>query len=501
MKINQLSWMIGGPQGSGVDSGANIFSRACAYGGLHVFGKREYHSNIKGEHSNYVVRVDSKPIRSHLDEIDFLVTFDPETLFRHVHKVVPGGVIIYDVNQEGITVDKIPTIDKQANRRIKSFLSENGVGYSVKDVIEYASRNGILTYGIPYVKLLEGLAEELGDPRIARMDVMINVMAVASSFALLQYDFAPIERAINYVFKAKEKVAKLNIEAAKYVYKYVLENFERTSYKLEPVSKSEDGRIIIQGYQASALGKIAGGCRFQSYYPITPASDESVYLEDNAVFEIIGENGELEKGSIVVVQTEDGYTEVTVITRDAPFVLAKICGVLSANDANIFDAKIFTRKDGIVIDKFRVFDYISGDELTAGQCEKIKQDLEDVFYDRINFDELFEKHRRRWKRKIENVRKNVKIAVEFEDSKDYTIIDVFAPDSLGFLYKVSRKISELGLNIYFAKIATRTDGIVDSFYVLDFNGNKITDENMKEKIRNEILAVIYELNNLKLTLE
>ncbi len=312
MKINQLSWMIGGPQGSGVDSGANIFSRACAYGGLHVFGKREYHSNIKGEHSNYVVRVDSKPIRSHLDEIDFLVTFDPETLFRHVHKVVPGGVIIYDVNQEGITVDKIPTIDKQANRRIKSFLSANGVGYSVKDVIEYASRNGILTYGIPYVKLLEGLAEELGDPRIARMDVMINVMAVASSFALLQYEFAPIERAINYVFKAKEKVAKLNIEAAKYVYKYVLENFERTSYKLEPISKSEDERIIIQGYQASALGKIAGGCRFQSYYPITPASDESVYLEDNAVFEIIGENGELEKGSIVVVQTEDEIAAIAM---------------------------------------------------------------------------------------------------------------------------------------------------------------------------------------------
>lgn len=312
MKINQLSWMIGGPQGSGVDSGANIFSRACAYGGLHVFGKREYHSNIKGEHSNYVVRVDSKPIRSHLDEIDFLVTFDPETLFRHVQKVVSGGVIIYDVNQEGVTVDKIPTIDKPANRRIKSFLSTNGVGYSVKDVIEYASKNGILTYGIPYVKLLEGLAEELGDPRIAKMDVMINVMAVASSFALLRYDFSLIERAINYVFKAKEKVAKLNIESAKYVYKYVLENFEMTNYKLEPIGKSESEMIIIQGYHASALGKIAGGCRFQSYYPITPASDESVYLEDNATFEIIGENGEIEKGSIVVVQTEDEIAAITM---------------------------------------------------------------------------------------------------------------------------------------------------------------------------------------------
>jgi len=43
--------MAGGPQGSGVDSAANIFGRACGYGGLYVYGRREYHSNIKGLHS------------------------------------------------------------------------------------------------------------------------------------------------------------------------------------------------------------------------------------------------------------------------------------------------------------------------------------------------------------------------------------------------------------------------------------------------------------------
>jgi len=207
------------------------------------------------------------------------------------------------------------------------------------------------------------------------------------------------------------------------------------------------------------------------------------------------------KGVYVIFSHKDGYTEITVITRDAPFVLASICGVLSANDANIFDAKIFTRKDGIVIDKFRVFDYISGVELSAEQCRKIERDLNDVFNGLINLDELFERHRRRWKRRVESTKKNVKIAVEFEESKDYTVIDVFAPDSLGFLYKVARKMSELGLNIYFAKIATRADGIVDSFYVLDVNGNKIVDENFKRKIKDEILNVIYELNNLKLTSE
>lgn len=208
-----------------------------------------------------------------------------------------------------------------------------------------------------------------------------------------------------------------------------------------------------------------------------------------------------EKKVDVVFKKMEGYTEITVITKDAPFVLASICGVLSANDANIFDAKIFTRKDGIVIDKFRVFDYISGLELSQTQCKKIEKDLNDVFNGLVDLDEIFEKHRRKWKRRIESTKKDVKIAVEFEDSKDYTIIDVFAPDSLGFLYKVSRKISELGLNIYFAKIATRTDGIVDSFYVLDLSGRKICDEKFKEKIKEEILNVIYELNNLKLTAE
>jgi 2-oxoglutarate ferredoxin oxidoreductase subunit alpha len=308
MKIDQLSWMIGGPQGSGVDSGANIFSRAVAYGGLYVYGKREYHSNIKGEHSNYVVRVDSKPVLSHLDEIDFLVTFDPETLFRHIHKVVLGGVLIYDVNQENISIDKIPTIDKAANKRIKAFLSERGVGFSVGDVVDYAKRNGILTYGVSYSKLLEELAERLNNPQIARMDVMINVMAVAVSLALLQYDFKFVQEAIKYVFKAKKKVADLNIESARFVYEYVLKNFVQTNYKLEAVDRNDD-YILIQGYQASALGKIAGGCRFQTYYPITPASDESVYLEDNAVFDLVDGEG---KGSIVVVQTEDEISAITM---------------------------------------------------------------------------------------------------------------------------------------------------------------------------------------------
>jgi [protein-PII] uridylyltransferase len=55
---------------------------------------------------------------------------------------------------------------------------------------------------------------------------------------------------------------------------------------------------------------------------------------------------------------------------------------------------------------------------------------------------------------------------------------------------VTETMSELGLDIYFAKIATRVDGIVDAFYTLDRSGKKITDPAARERIRERIIATI-----------
>src|SRR5205807_3094099 len=92
-----LAWRIGGPQGSGVDSAAGMFARACALGGLHLFGRREYYSNIMGRHSYYDVRVAPQAVRCHRDTVDLLISFEPETLVRHALAVVAGGAIIYNV--------------------------------------------------------------------------------------------------------------------------------------------------------------------------------------------------------------------------------------------------------------------------------------------------------------------------------------------------------------------------------------------------------------------
>src|SRR5437588_79703 len=66
MKRDDLSWMIGGAQGSGVDTPASIFAKAVATAGYHVYGTREYYSNIKGEHSYFQVRFGKRFLMSHV---------------------------------------------------------------------------------------------------------------------------------------------------------------------------------------------------------------------------------------------------------------------------------------------------------------------------------------------------------------------------------------------------------------------------------------------------
>lgn len=197
-------------------------------------------------------------------------------------------------------------------------------------------------------------------------------------------------------------------------------------------------------------------------------------------------------------RNREGYTEITIISTDAPFALSKFCAVLSANDANIFDASIFTRTDGIIIDKFRVTDPMTKQNLTPEVCQKIHDELNSVVDGRIDIEHLFELHRRKWKRRARGyISPVIRYDVEFEDDPRFTIIDVFAADALGFLYRVTQTISEKNLNITFAKIATRGDGIVDSFYVVDPSGAPVPEAGKKE-IREAILRTILTFKNVEL---
>lgn len=306
---NSLTWVIGGAQGSGVDSAANIFSRACFQAGFYIFGKREYYSNIKGEHSYFTVRLSEHPIRSHVDSINILVSFDSETIFRHADKVTRGGFIIYDSELGNTTLEEVPSLDEHAAERIKKEIGKDGNPNNVNGMLGFAKNNGAILYDIPYFKVLSAFSEKINEPALGKLTRMINVMALAASMAIMGFDKEVLSKAIRFVFKAKPKIAESNVLAANYSYDYTKSRFNLTHSN--PMMSSRQppfNNILVQGNQSSAMGKIVAGCRFQTYYPITPASDDSEFLESNQFIEQI-DGG---RGSIVVVQTEDEIAAITM---------------------------------------------------------------------------------------------------------------------------------------------------------------------------------------------
>ena len=220
------------------------------------------------------------------------------------------------------------------------------------------------------------------------------------------------------------------------------------------------------------------------------------YASNFSVEEIAGHIEELRKGNNLSVLFKEisGFTNITVITEDFPALLSKICGVFAINDLNIHDARIFTRKDGIVIDTFNVTDFRSHQKIEQERYSKIENDLNKIIDGLLQLNQEFASMKSKWWR-IESklFKRTGQVKIVFEKHEKYTIVDIFSPDRLGFLYQVTAKMNELGLNIFFAKISTRGDDIVDSFYVLDRNNKQISPsdyEFIKSQLTNAISQIL-----------
>ena len=280
--------MIGGPQGSGINSVAENFAKACIRGGLHIFANIEYHSNIKGEHSYYRLRVESKAPRSHVDWVDLLVALDRETIFGdmnklrpthrgHRHEVSPGGGIIYD---------------RSLNLSPDSF-----------------GRDDIKLFPIPYMDLLVEALKEFGkDKELSKYQVMVNTIALGASLGLADYDFDLATEAIREGFTGrKAALGDLNVSAAKRGYDYAKAGFGEDAFPIKLRKQPLSGkRMMIRGVQAVAIAKLKAGCGFQTYYPITPATDESEYLESHQ-----------KDYNMIVVQAEDEISAINMATGAA----------------------------------------------------------------------------------------------------------------------------------------------------------------------------------------
>jgi len=98
----------------------------------------------------------------------------------------------------------------------------------------------------------------------------------------------------------------MNITAVDAAYDYTEKTFNVQNFKLKlEKAETNEPRIFLTGNQAVAMGKVLGGCRVQTYYPITPAADESEYLETHEILKT--KQGQ---EAVFVLQTEDEIAAV-----------------------------------------------------------------------------------------------------------------------------------------------------------------------------------------------
>ncbi len=195
------------------------------------------------------------------------------------------------------------------------------------------------------------------------------------------------------------------------------------------------------------------------------------------------------------LQHHRAYTEVSIFCIDRPQLLALFSAALFGADCSIVDASIDTHND-VVVDTFRVVDIFSGKHLRAEQAAQLRQMIQSVCAGELDAEQLFERYRRKWVRKLRKLpKKNVTLDVAYiphfsADGGEQTIVEVYAPDTFGLLYRLASELSTFGLNVVFAKIATRVDGVVDSFYVVDSEGKAFTDEQKRQELKQRLLGQI-----------
>lgn len=187
------------------------------------------------------------------------------------------------------------------------------------------------------------------------------------------------------------------------------------------------------------------------------------------------------------LKEETDSIEISVCTQDFAGVLRLMTGALSSLGLNILWAQINTLPNNVTIDKLIVQNPWDDKETFDEKCAIMVKRVREAVLGNFDIERALESKQAMDRRHYADTHKKDKVVFDNEISGQYTILDIFADDRLGLLYNILGIFKKLGLNLIKAKISTDVDKAVDSFYLTDLNGAKITDEQKLESIRRELI--------------
>lgn len=192
-------------------------------------------------------------------------------------------------------------------------------------------------------------------------------------------------------------------------------------------------------------------------------------------------------GNVLRPGTRAGNAVVAVVARDVPGLLATVAGTLALSRLEILRALAPDVTQQMALEVFDV-------EVASGLSPdpaRIEVDLGDALSGRLLLEARLETLERAYsagRRAASSVDPAVKVLVDLGASAAAAVVEVRAPDRHGLLHRLAKIVADEGLDIASAHVATLGHEVVDTFYVRDGLGGKVTDVDVLSRLSTQLEA-------------
>ncbi|MGH9222677.1 MAG: ACT domain-containing protein, partial [Acidimicrobiales bacterium] len=191
-----------------------------------------------------------------------------------------------------------------------------------------------------------------------------------------------------------------------------------------------------------------------------------------------------------VVVRPSGRT-LALAAPDRPGLFSRVAGTLALHSLDVLVARVGASDDGVAVEEFQVEPVFGGDPDWAA----FEADLRRVLTGRLSLEARLAERSRTYSgassRPTAATPARTAVTVDNDASAAATVLEVRAPDRIGTLYRITRALADLALDIRHATVASLGHEVVDAFYVVDAEGSKLVDPDHRREVER---AVVVELS-------
>lgn len=249
MAQRSISVMIGGAAGQGLATVGQLLTKSLMRSGYEILVRQDFMSRVRGGHNTFIIRTATTPILAPRESMDILVAMNQETVDLHMDELGEGGLIFcgMELDPRGHAAVQMPFAD-----------------LAPKPIFQNVAALGVL-------------ASVLG------LDRKVPMKLLSETFG-----------------KKGEALVKQNHDVLEGAYAWTEER--KVDFKPLPAVADPPKRLMLTANDAIALGALAAGANFCSYYPMTPGTSIAQALITHG-----------RKMGVVVEQAEDEIAAMNMV--------------------------------------------------------------------------------------------------------------------------------------------------------------------------------------------